>query len=65
MSMRTLYHSRRVRLALAHKGLDVELRECRDDPAFAREARALAPFRTSGPSRSWSSRQRPDVLALA
>jgi glutathione S-transferase len=50
--MRTLYHyrfspfSRRVRLALAHKGLDVELREGRDDPAHIEEARKLSPLRT-------------------
>jgi glutathione S-transferase len=50
--MRTLYHfkgspfSRRVRLALAHKGLDCELREVRDNPAFLEEARRLVPFRT-------------------
>jgi glutathione S-transferase len=50
--MRTLYHfrfspfSRRVRLALAHKGLDVELREGRDVPANLEEARKLSPLRT-------------------
>jgi len=50
--MRTLYHyryspfSRRTRLALAHKGLDCELREGRDTPASAEEARRLVPFRT-------------------
>jgi glutathione S-transferase len=50
--MRTLYHftyspySRRTRLALAHKGLDIELREGRDDPARLDEARRLVPFRT-------------------
>lgn len=50
--MRTLYHfrfspfSRRVRLALAHKGLDVELREARDVPAHLEEARKLSPLRT-------------------
>lgn len=50
--MRTLYHfrfspySRRVRLALAHKGLDVELREGREVPANIEEARKLAPVRT-------------------
>jgi glutathione S-transferase len=50
--MRVLYHyryspfARRVRLALAHKGLDVELREARDNPAWAEEARRLVPFRT-------------------
>jgi glutathione S-transferase len=50
--MRTLYHfrlspySRRTRLALAHKGLDCDLREARENPAFLEEARALVPFRT-------------------
>jgi glutathione S-transferase len=50
--MRTLYHfrfspfSRRVRLALAHKGLEVELREGRDVPAHLEEARKLSPLRT-------------------
>src|SRR5258708_6874230 len=52
MPSRTLYHfkhspfSRRTRLALAHKRLDVELREARDNPAFLEEARRLVPFRT-------------------
>jgi glutathione S-transferase len=50
--MRTLYHfihspfSRRTRLALAHKGLDCELREGRSNPTVLEEARRLAPFRT-------------------
>jgi glutathione S-transferase len=50
--MRVLYHyryspfARRARLALAHKGLDVELREARDNPAWAEEARRLVPLRT-------------------
>jgi glutathione S-transferase len=50
--MRTLYHfvhspfSRRTRLALAHKGLDCELRDGRSSPAVLEEARRLAPFRT-------------------
>jgi hypothetical protein len=50
--MRVLYHfarspfSRRVRLALAHKGLTAELREARANPAFLEEARALSPLRT-------------------
>jgi glutathione S-transferase len=50
--MRTLYHfthspfARRVRLALAHKGLDVELREGRDNPAWLVEARRLVPLKT-------------------
>jgi glutathione S-transferase len=50
--MRTLYHypyspfSRRTRLALAHKGLDGELRDPRATPAFAEEVRKLVPFRT-------------------
>jgi glutathione S-transferase len=52
MPARTLYHfkhspfSRRTRLALAHKRLDVELRDARENPAFLEEARRLAPFRT-------------------
>jgi glutathione S-transferase len=50
--MRTLYHfthspfSRRTRLALAHKGLECELREARDNPAWLEEAQRLVPFRT-------------------
>jgi len=50
--MRALYHfplspySRRTRLALAHKGLDCELRDARENPAFMEEARSLVPFRT-------------------
>ena|SRR5579864_4495968 len=50
--MRTLYHfqhspySRRVRLALAHKGLDVELREAREKPESWDEAKRLVPNRT-------------------
>jgi glutathione S-transferase len=50
--MRTLYHyryspfSRRTRLALAHKGLECELREGRDDPAHIEQARRLVPVRT-------------------
>jgi glutathione S-transferase len=46
---RTLYHyrfspfSRRARLALAHKGLEVDLREGRDSPAHLQEAWALVP----------------------
>lgn len=50
--MRTLYHfpmspfSRRVRLALAHKGLDVTLRDGRADTAAIEEARSLVPQRT-------------------
>ena len=49
--MRTLYHfrfspfSRRTRLALAHKGLDCELREC-GDPALRREAAERVATRT-------------------
>ncbi len=52
MSTRTLYHfrfspfSRRVRLALAHKGLEVTLREGRDEPGAIEEARRLVPLRT-------------------
>jgi glutathione S-transferase len=50
--MRILYHyeqsvfSRRTRLALAHKGLDAELRDGRLDEAHAREARRLFPVGT-------------------
>lgn len=51
--MRTLYHfavspfSRRTRLALAHKGLEVELRDARATPAYMDEVRALNPLRTA------------------
>jgi glutathione S-transferase len=50
--MRILYHfrqspfSRRTRLALAHKGLDCELRDARETPAFREEAEKLVAFRT-------------------
>jgi glutathione S-transferase len=50
--MRVLYHfptsvfSRRARLALAHKGLDVELRDARADESILAEARRLTPLRT-------------------
>jgi glutathione S-transferase len=50
--MPTLYHfqfspfSRRARLALAHKGLAVELREARENQAWRQEAGHLVPFRT-------------------
>ena len=50
--MRTLYHfrhspfSRRVRLALAHKELDCELREGRENPRWVAEARRLVPLQT-------------------
>lgn len=50
--MRILYHfaqasfSRRARLALAHKGLDVELRDGRVDEAHLAEARRLWPIGT-------------------
>lgn len=50
--MRIVYHypmspfSRRVRLALAHKGLDHELRDARSDPALLDEARRLVPQKT-------------------
>jgi glutathione S-transferase len=50
--MRTLYHfqyspfSRRVRLALAHKGLDCELRDGREKPELLEEARRLVPIKT-------------------
>ena len=48
MTMRTLYHievstfSRRVRLVLAHKGLEAELRDCRADPANLAEMKRLS-----------------------
>jgi glutathione S-transferase len=51
-TMRTLYHaalspfSRRVRLMLAHKGLEVALKDTRVDPAFNEEARQLWAPRT-------------------
>jgi glutathione S-transferase len=51
-TMRTLYHlryspfSRRTRLALAYKGLDCELREAGENPAWREEARGIVPFRT-------------------
>lgn len=50
--MRVLFHiqmsvySRRTRLALAHKGLDAELRDAREDEANLVEARRLVPLRT-------------------
>lgn len=50
--MRTLYHfalspySRRTRLALAHKGLDHELRDARGLPELRAEAGGLVPFKT-------------------
>lgn len=50
--MRTLYHfphapfSRRTRLALAHKGLPVELRDALQNPAWREEARRLVAVRT-------------------
>jgi glutathione S-transferase len=50
--MRTLYHftqspfSRRTRLALAHKGIKVELKEARQNPFFQDEAKKLWPLRT-------------------
>jgi glutathione S-transferase len=48
--MRTLFHievstfSRRVRLALTHKGLDAELRDCRADPHNLEQAKRLSPL---------------------
>lgn len=50
--MRTLYHfehsvfSRRTRLALAHKGIEVELKDGRADAAHIETARKLQPLRT-------------------
>jgi glutathione S-transferase len=49
---RVLYHykmsvfSRRARLALAHKGLECELRDGRSNPAFVDEAKKLFPLAT-------------------
>lgn len=51
--MPVLYHfqaspfSRRTRLALAHKRLDVELREGRERPGWLEEAHRLVPLRTT------------------
>jgi glutathione S-transferase len=50
--MRALYHfthspfSRRARLALAHKGLDCELREARENPAWRDQAGSLVALKT-------------------
>jgi glutathione S-transferase len=50
--VRVLYHfkmspfSRRARLALAHKGLDCELRDARDNPEWRKEAAKSAALRT-------------------
>jgi glutathione S-transferase len=50
--VRILYHfrhspfSRRARLALAHKNLDCDLRDGRENPAWIAEARRLVPQRT-------------------
>lgn len=50
--MRILFHTtsspfaRRTRLALAHKGLTVELRDVRANPAFLDESRRLSPLKT-------------------
>lgn len=50
--MRVLYHfptsvfSRRTRLALAHKGLEHELRDARAEPRYLAEARELVPEST-------------------
>ena len=50
--MRVLYHfemsvfSRRTRLALAHKGLEVTLRDARTDPANLTAVREVCPLRT-------------------
>ena len=50
--MPTLYHfppspfSRRVRLALAHKGISVELKNGREDPVFMTEALHHSPLGT-------------------
>lgn len=50
--MRTLFHialspfARRTRLALAHKGLPVELKDVRADPQNFEESRRLSPLKT-------------------
>jgi glutathione S-transferase len=50
--VRTLFHyeysvfSRRTRLVLAHKGIDVELKDGRLDPAHIAKARSIQPIRT-------------------
>jgi glutathione S-transferase len=68
--MRTLYHfttspfSRRTRLALMHKGLDFELREARENPAYREEAGRLVPFRTI-PVLVDDGRAMGDSLAIA
>jgi glutathione S-transferase len=68
--MRTLYHftmspfSRRTRLALVHKGLDFELREARENPAYREEAARLVPFRTI-PVLVDDGRAMGDSLAIA
>jgi len=70
MPSRTLYHfkhspfSRRTRLAIAHKRLDVELREARENPAFLEEALRLVPFRTL-PVLVDEGRAMGDSLAIA
>ena len=52
MTTRRLYHfpssafSRRARLALAHKGLEVELRDARGEPKYREEAEKLCAVRT-------------------
>ncbi len=51
--MRTLYHfaaspfARRTRLGLTHKGLECELRDGRENPAWLDEVRRLVPFKTT------------------
>jgi glutathione S-transferase len=51
-AVRALYHfakspfSRRARLALAHKGLDCELREARENPSYREEASRLVAQKT-------------------
>ncbi|WP_245814146.1 glutathione S-transferase family protein [Cystobacter ferrugineus] len=53
LTMRILFHiqtspfARRTRLALAHKGLTVELRHVRAHPEFLEESRRLSPLKTT------------------
>jgi glutathione S-transferase len=68
---RILYHfplspfSRRTRLALAHKGLEVELRDGRANPAFVEESRRLVPTRTTPVLVEADGRALGDSLAIA
>jgi glutathione S-transferase len=68
---RVLYHfplspfSRRARLALAHKGLEVELRDGRANTALVEEARRLVPIRTMPVLVEPNGRALGDSLAIA